>query len=65
LRAGIILAVLAGLAAQARAAAPKVVAADMDGVVHPITAEIIAGAIAQARQENAALIVIRLNTPAG
>jgi membrane-bound ClpP family serine protease len=51
LRAGIILAVLAGLAAQARAAAPKVVAADIDGVVHPITAEIVAGAIAQARQE--------------
>src|ERR1039458_9050375 len=65
LRAGIILAVSASLAAHAWAAAPKVVIADVDGMVHPITTEIIAGAIAQARQENAALIVIRLNTPGG
>jgi membrane-bound serine protease (ClpP class) len=65
LRAGIILAVLAGLAAQAWAAAPKVVIADIDGVVHPITVEIVAGAIAQARQENASLLVVRLNTPGG
>ena len=66
LRASLILAVSAGFAAaQAWAAAPKVVIADVDGMVHPITTEIIAGAIAQARQENAALIVIRLNTPGG
>ena len=66
LRASLILAVSAGFAAaHAWAAAPKVVIADVDGMVHPITTEIIAGAIAQARQENAALIVIRLNTPGG
>ncbi|MGO9010060.1 MAG: NfeD family protein [Bryobacteraceae bacterium] len=65
MRAGIILAVSAGLTAQAWAAAPKVVIADVDGVVHPVTAEIVAGAIAQARQENAALIIVRLNTPGG
>ena len=34
-------------------------------MVHPITTEIVAGAIAQARQENASLIVMRLNTPGG
>jgi membrane-bound serine protease (ClpP class) len=65
LRAGIILAVLAGFAAHAFAAAPIVVIADVDGMVHPITAEIVAGAIAQARQENAALLIVRLNTPGG
>jgi membrane-bound serine protease (ClpP class) len=65
LRAGIILAVLAGFATHAFAAAPVVVVADVDGMVHPITAEIVAGAIAQARQENAALLIVRLNTPGG
>ena len=65
MRPGIIFAVAAGLAAQAWAAAPKVVIADVDGVVHPITVEIVAGAIAQARQENASLLILRLNTPGG
>jgi len=65
LRAGILFAAAVGLAAQAWAAAPKVVIADIDGVVHPITAEIVSGAIAQARQENAALLIVRLNTPGG
>jgi len=65
LRAGIILAGTVWLAAQAWAASPKVVIADVDGVVHPITAEIVGGAIAQARQENAALVIVRLNTPGG
>ena len=65
LRPGIIFAISAGFAAQAWAAAPKVVIADVDGLVHPITTEIVAGAIAQARQENAALLIVRLNTPGG
>jgi membrane-bound serine protease (ClpP class) len=65
LRASIILAVSAGLAAQAFAAAPTVLIADVDGVVHPITTEIVAGAIAQARRENASLLIVRLNTPGG
>ena len=38
---------------------------DVNGVVHPITAEIMAGAIAQAKHENAALLLVRLNTPGG
>jgi membrane-bound serine protease (ClpP class) len=58
---GILLAFLA----QAASAPPKVIAVDVDGVVHPITAEIVAGAIAQARAEKASLVLVRLNTPGG
>jgi len=58
---GILLAFLA----QAASAPPKVIAVDVDGVVHPITTEIVAGAIAQARAENASLVLVRLNTPGG
>ena len=59
------LAVAFTLAAQAVPAAPRVIAVDVDGVVHPVTAEIVGSAIAQARQEGAALILVRLNTPGG
>ncbi len=58
---GILLAFLA----QAASAPPKIIAVDVDGVVHPITVEIVAGAIAQARAENASLVLVRLNTPGG
>ncbi len=34
-------------------------------MVHPITAEIVDGAIAQAKKENAALVLVRINTPGG
>jgi membrane-bound serine protease (ClpP class) len=51
--------------APAFAASPKVVAVDVSGVVHPITADIVAGAIQQARREGATLLVVRLNTPGG
>src|SRR5947209_20277982 len=34
-------------------------------MVHPITAEIVDGAIAQAKKENASLVLVRLNTPGG
>jgi membrane-bound serine protease (ClpP class) len=57
--------ILLALLAQAASAPPKVIAVDVDGVVHPITAEIVAGAIAQARAENASLVLVRLNTPGG
>jgi len=53
------------LLAQALAAAPRVIAVDVDGVVHPITTEIVAAAIQQAREQNAALVLVRLNTPGG
>jgi membrane-bound serine protease (ClpP class) len=53
------------LMAQAASAAPKIVAVDVNGVVHPITVEIVAAAIAQAKQQNASLVLVRLNTPGG
>ena len=61
---GVILALALALAAQALSAA-KVIVVDVDGVVHPITTEIVSSAIARAKQENAALLVVRLNTPGG
>ena len=54
-----------GLGAQALAAAPRVIAVDVDGMVHPITAEIVGHALARARDENASLVLVRLNTPGG
>jgi membrane-bound serine protease (ClpP class) len=53
------------LAAHAAFAAPKVIAVNVDGVVHPITAEIVASAIEHAKQQNASLLLVRLNTPGG
>ncbi|MGP8247106.1 MAG: NfeD family protein [Bryobacteraceae bacterium] len=53
------------LTAQALAAPPKVIAVDVGGIVHPVTAEEVAGAIVQARSEHAAALLIRLNTPGG
>ena len=41
------------------------VAVNVDGVVHPITTEIVGSAIAQAKRENASLLIVRLNTPGG
>jgi len=46
-------------------ALPRVIAVDIDGVVHPVTAEIVGRAIEQARQENAEIVLVRLNTPGG
>ena len=57
------LALLAGAGAAARA--QKVVAVDIDAIVHPITVEIVGRAIEQAKQENAAIVLVRLDTPGG
>jgi membrane-bound serine protease (ClpP class) len=51
--------------AQTASAAPKVIVVDVDGMVHPITTEIVGSAIERARQEGAALVLVRLNTPGG
>src|SRR5438552_5873767 len=56
---------VAVLMAQAIPAAPKVIAVDIDGMVHPITVEIVGSALTQAGREHAALVLIRLNTPGG
>jgi membrane-bound serine protease (ClpP class) len=53
------------LLAQAAFGAPKAIAVDVDGIVHPITTEIVAHAIAQAKTEHAAVLIVRLNTPGG
>ena len=42
-----------------------VVQVDLDHVIHPLSVEIVADALEQARTENAAAVVIRLNTPGG
>lgn len=47
------------------AAAPRVLIVDVDGMIHPVTVDILSRAIQQAKQEGAALIVVRLNTPGG
>jgi membrane-bound serine protease (ClpP class) len=65
LRSAATLAIWLALTAHAAFAAAKIVAVDVDGVVHPVTAEIVASAIAQAKQENATLLLVRLNTPGG
>jgi len=46
-------------------AAPRIIAVDFDGMIHPISAEILGRAIAQAEREQAAAVLIRLNTPGG
>jgi len=61
----VIVPIALALMAQAAVAAPKVIIVDVDGMVHPITTEIVGGALAQAKEQNAALVLIRLNTPGG
>jgi membrane-bound serine protease (ClpP class) len=53
------------LAALLAPAAPKVIAVNVNSVVHPITVEIVGHAIDQASRENATAILLRLNTPGG
>src|SRR5580765_7241395 len=60
-----ILLVLLAVVAASISAAPKVIAVNVDSVVHPITVEIIGHAIEQASRENAAAVLLRLNTPGG
>jgi membrane-bound serine protease (ClpP class) len=59
------IAALMAAACAAAASAARVIAVSVDGVVHPITVEIISRAVEQARNEHAAAILIRLNTPGG
>jgi len=57
--------ILALLSAAPAFPAPRVIAVDIDSVIHPITAEIVGHAIEQAGRENAAAVLIRLSTPGG
>ncbi len=54
-----------GLAALICAAAPPAVFVNVDGVVHPVTAEIVGAAIERAAAEHASVVIVRLNTPGG
>lgn len=54
-----------GLAAAGQVPTARVVAVSIDGVVHPITVEIINHAIEQAQSEHAEILLVRLSTPGG
>ncbi|MGA2598836.1 MAG: nodulation protein NfeD [Bryobacteraceae bacterium] len=60
---------LAAIAADydARAAGPqpRIISVSVDGVIHPITTEIIAHALEQAKQQQASAVLITLSTPGG
>lgn len=58
----VILATTLVVAAEPR---PVVVTATVDGIIHPVSAEFIRGAIARADAEKAALFVLTLHTPGG
>lgn len=57
--------VLSSLPAPAQTGGPLVIQIDIDHVVHPLTAEIVADGVEQAEARGAAAILIRLNTPGG
>ena len=46
-------------------AVPRVLAVDVDSIVHPVTVEIVTRAFDQAAREHCELVLIRLNTPGG
>ena len=56
---------LAVLVVSTLAAAPKVIAVDIDGVIHPITVDLLAHALDQAASQNVAAVLLRINTPGG
>jgi membrane-bound serine protease (ClpP class) len=67
LAAGCWIALTAGLGVRlaGQSASPLVIQVDIDRVVHPLTAEIVASAVEQAENRNASLVLVRLNTPGG
>lgn len=60
-----IFALLGVLSALGQTPGPRVVAVSIEGEIHPITAEIVGDAIAQAQSQNAAMLLVRINTPGG
>lgn len=57
--------VLPVVTAQTQKSVPLVVQVDIESVVHPLTAEIVASAVKQAEAGEADAILVRLNTPGG
>jgi len=64
LKVASLLAILSCLAVPL-AADTRVIAVDIDGAIHPITVEVVAHAINDARSQHASCVLIRLNTPGG
>src|SRR5512143_3345460 len=56
---------LAAFAVTVLFATPQVIAVDIDGVIHPITVDLLAHALDQAASQNGAAVLLRLNTPGG
>jgi membrane-bound serine protease (ClpP class) len=57
--------VLAALPSAARADAPLVVRASIDGDINSVTSTYVAGTVQRAQTEDASLLVLTLNTPGG
>ena len=53
------------LSAGAQTPPARVLAVSIDGMVHPITVEIVSHALEQAQAQHAEILLIRLNTPGG
>lgn len=58
-------ALLAAVAAQPANPRPKVVSVAIDGVIHPITTEIVTHALEQARAAGASAVLLEISTPGG
>jgi membrane-bound serine protease (ClpP class) len=56
---------LCAVSAFGQGSGPRVVAVSLEGEIHPITVEIVGHAIEQAQMENAAMLLVRINTPGG
>ena len=64
--AGLVLSAATGASAvQSDDSAPLVYAAEVDGIIHPVTAEFMISAIDRADAERASLLVFTLRTPGG
>lgn len=59
-----LIAILAAIAGTLYAQ-PKVLAVNIDGMIHPVTVEITAHALDQAASDGTAAVLLRLNTPGG
>ena len=46
-------------------AAPSIIAVNIDGVIHPITAALVNRAIDRAKTDHPVALLVRLNTPCG
>lgn len=62
---GTLLGGLAPLEAQSPQVTPQVLEVQLDGMVHPISAEYVTAAMEQAIQQKAALILLQIDTPGG